>query len=93
VERITSSPTPGGILYCPDYVVNAGGVIQVEDEIHGYSEPRARAKATRIFDTLQTVLHQAREAGVTPSIAADRIAADRIASVGALRSVYLPGRR
>jgi valine dehydrogenase (NAD+) len=82
-----------GILYCPDYVVNAGGVIQVEDEIHGYSEPRARAKATRIFDTLQTVLHQAREAGVTPSIAADRIAADRIASVGALRSVYLPGRR
>src|SRR5690606_22721941 len=40
-----------GILYAPDYVVNAGGVIQVAAEIHGFDMARARAKASKIFDT------------------------------------------
>ena len=38
-----------GILYAPDYVVNAGGVIQVADERHGFSFERARARAEQIF--------------------------------------------
>ncbi len=40
-----------GILYAPDYVVNAGGVIQVADEIEGFNFERAKLRATRIFDT------------------------------------------
>ena len=40
-----------GILYAPDYVVNAGGLIQVADEVDGFSERRARARATSIYDT------------------------------------------
>ena len=40
-----------GILYAPDYVVNAGGVIQVADESHGFSFERARARAEQIFGT------------------------------------------
>ena len=51
----TSSPTPAstssladrGILYAPDYVVNAGGLIQVADELDGFSFERARPRATR----------------------------------------------
>ncbi|HVE98742.1 MAG TPA: Glu/Leu/Phe/Val dehydrogenase dimerization domain-containing protein [Mycobacteriales bacterium] len=77
------------VLYAPDYVVNAGGVIQVEDEIGGYSEARARAKAARIFDTTKAVFALAEADGVPPAVAADRIAERRMADVGRLRSVYL----
>ena len=80
-----------GILYAPDYVVNAGGVIQVEDEIGGYSEPRARAKAGRIFETTKAVFALAAAEGVPPAVAADRVAERRMADVGRLRSVYLRG--
>ena len=80
-----------GVLYAPDYVVNAGGVIQVEDEIGGYSEPRARSKAVRIFDTTKAVFSLADAEGVPPAVAADRIAERRMAEVGRLRSVYLRG--
>ena len=44
-----------GILYAPDYVVNAGGLIQVADEVDGFRESRARARATRIYDTTRCV--------------------------------------
>jgi valine dehydrogenase (NAD+) len=72
-----------GILYAPDYVVNAGGVIQVAEEIHGYDEARARAKAAEIFGTTARVLAAAAADGVPPSIAADRMAEDRMAAASA----------
>jgi valine dehydrogenase (NAD+) len=81
-----------GILYAPDYVVNAGGLIQVADEIEGYSEPRARAKAAGIFDTTLRIFRLAAAEGVTPSVAADRLAERRMIEVGGLRRVWLPGR-
>jgi valine dehydrogenase (NAD+) len=68
-----------GILYAPDYVVNAGGLIQVADEIGGYSEQRARARAAGIYDTTLRVLRLAAEEGVPPSVAADRLAERRMA--------------
>jgi valine dehydrogenase (NAD+) len=80
-----------GVLYAPDYVVNAGGLIQVADEIDGYSEPRARAKATLIFDTTKRLFELAAEARVPPAVAADRMAEQRMAEVGRLRGLYLPG--
>ena len=48
-----------GILYAPDYVVNAGGVIQVADEIEGFNFDRAKLRATRIFDTTREILQLA----------------------------------
>ncbi len=78
-----------GILYAPDYVVNAGGVIQVADEIAGFSMPRARARAEKIFDTTRHVLRVAADEGVPPSVAADRIAERRMAEVGRLRAIHL----
>jgi valine dehydrogenase (NAD+) len=80
-----------GILYAPDYVVNSGGLIQVADEIEGYSEARARAKATEIFDTTRRIFTLADAEGVPPSVAADRLAERRMQQVGALRKVWLPG--
>ena len=79
-----------GVLFAPDYVVNAGGLIQVADEIDGYSEPRARAKAERIFDTTKRMFELAAEAQVPPAVAADRMAEQRMAEVGRLRGLYLP---
>ena len=55
-----------GILYAPDYLVNAGGVIQVEDERHGFSFARAQAKAERIFDVALRVFRDRRRAGRLP---------------------------
>jgi valine dehydrogenase (NAD+) len=69
-----------GILYVPDYVANAGGLIQVADEIHGFDFDRARERAGRIFDTTRQILALADREGVSPDAAADRIAEDRIAA-------------
>jgi valine dehydrogenase (NAD+) len=68
-----------GVLYAPDYVVNAGGVIQVADELHGFDFDRAKAKATRIYDTTAAIFDRARADGVPPAVAADRLAEQRIA--------------
>jgi valine dehydrogenase (NAD+) len=79
-----------GILYAPDYLVNAGGVIQVEDERHGFSFERARTRATGIFDVALRVFEAADAAGVSPAVAADRLAEERMRSVGRLTGIRLP---
>ncbi len=78
-----------GILYAPDYVVNAGGVIQVADEIEGFDFDRAKLRATGIFDTTRRILQLAEDEGVPPAVAADRLAERRMAEVGRLRAIYL----
>lgn len=79
-----------GILYTPDYVVNAGGVIQVADEIEGFVFERAKHRATGIYDTTLEILRLAEVEGVTPAVAADRLAERRMADVGRLRTIHLP---
>ena len=78
-----------GIVYAPDYLVNAGGVIQVADELHGFSFDRARARAEQILGTTRQILAAAEADGVPPAVAADRLAERRIAEVGRLRGIYL----
>ncbi|NUS27054.1 MAG: Glu/Leu/Phe/Val dehydrogenase [Streptomyces sp.] len=67
-----------GILYAPDYVVNAGGVIQVADELHGFDFDRCKAKAARIYDTTLAIFARAKADGIPPAAAADRIAEQRM---------------
>jgi len=78
-----------GILYAPDYLVNAGGVIQVADELTGYDAARVRTRVDRIFDTTKQVLALAAADGVPPGVAADRLAERRIAAEGR-RPLLLP---
>jgi valine dehydrogenase (NAD+) len=68
-----------GILYAPDYVVNAGGVIQVADELHGFDFERCKAKAAKIYDTTLAIFARAKADGIPPAAAADRIAEQRMA--------------
>ncbi len=79
-----------GIVYAPDYVVNAGGLIQVADELQGFSFERARAGAAAIYATTRAVLRHAAEEGVPPAVAADRLAERRMTEVGRLRGIWLP---
>jgi valine dehydrogenase (NAD+) len=74
-----------GILYAPDYVVNAGGVIQVADELHGFDFDRCKAKAAKIFDTTLAIFARAKEDGIPPAAAADRIAEQRMHEAAAAR--------
>jgi valine dehydrogenase (NAD+) len=78
-----------GILYAPDYLVNAGGVIQVADEIEGFNFERAKSRAAKIFDTTRQILALASEEGVPPAVAADRLAERRMADIGRLRTIRL----
>jgi valine dehydrogenase (NAD+) len=79
-----------GIVYAPDYLVNAGGVIQVEDERHGFSFARAQARVTGIYDVALQVFRVADDEGVSPAVAADRLAEQRMRSVGRLATIRLP---
>ena len=69
-----------GILYCPDFVVNSGGVIQVADELDGFDFDRAKAKTAQIYDTTIEILELAASKGVTPTEAATHIADERMAA-------------
>ncbi|WP_430335196.1 Glu/Leu/Phe/Val family dehydrogenase [Rhodococcus sp. ACT016] len=67
-----------GITYAPDYCVNAGGLIQVSDELQGFSFKRAHERTNRIFDTTLDVLECAARENVTTAFAADRLAEQRM---------------
>ncbi len=69
-----------GILYAPDYVVNAGGLINVYDELMpgGYDEKRSLANAEKIKDNLREIFRISREEGLSTARAADRFAERRI---------------
>jgi leucine dehydrogenase len=73
-----------GILYAPDYVANAGGVINVYSELAGWTSERSLRKADEIFDTTLGVFEIAREQGIPTYRAADRLAERRIKAVGGL---------
>ena len=78
-----------GILYAPDYCVNAGGLVQVSDELEGFSFERARARASAIFQTTRTVLALAAAEGIPTALAADRLAERRMTDIGGLRKIWL----
>jgi valine dehydrogenase (NAD+) len=78
-----------GVLYAPDYVVNSGGLIQVADELEGFSFERAQQRSEKIFDTTLKVFALASSEGVPPAVAADRLAERRITEVGRLRGLWL----
>jgi valine dehydrogenase (NAD+) len=80
------------ILYAPDYCVNSGGLIQVADELEGFSFDRAEQRAAGIFETTRAVFELARTESVTPAEAADKLAERRMRDVGRLRGVWLPAR-
>ena len=81
-----------GVLYAPDFVANAGGLVNIAEELApgGYHPDLALAAVRRIFDTVTSVLKAAEEDGVTTAEAADRRAEDRIAALSAVHQMRIP---
>lgn len=77
------------ILYAPDYVINAGGLIQVADElgIGGYNEERTMKKCEHIYDKLLQIFEIAEEKDITTVDAADHIVKERIEMMKAVHNI------
>lgn len=71
-----------GILYAPDYVVNAGGLMNVFVELEGYSQERAFDKTKRVYDNVMKVFEVAKRDNISTNIAADRMAEERMQTIG-----------
>jgi len=74
-----------GILYAPDYVINAGGLMNVFVELEGYSPERAFDKTRKVYDNCLKTFEIADRDGVGTHTAADRMAEERIKTIGQLK--------
>jgi len=77
------------ILYAPDYVINAGGLINVYSELAGWSLERSKRKAGEIYRTLLHIFEIAEDAGLTNAEAADEVAIRRVGQVAKLHRTYV----
>ncbi|HTP80263.1 MAG TPA: Glu/Leu/Phe/Val dehydrogenase [Bacteroidota bacterium] len=76
------------ILYAPDYAINAGGLINVANELEGYSEKRALKQAEGIYEILRQIYKIAKADNVPTSVAADKLAENRIHSIGRIKQIF-----
>ena len=85
-----------GILYAPDYVINAGGLINVANELEGYNRERAVQQAAGIYNIVTEIFQIARDEKITTLIAANTLAERRIQNLGRIKNTYAgltPGNR
>ena len=80
------------IVYAPDYVVNAGGLINVANELEGYNRSRALTQAAAIYDITTQILRLSRDEGVTTLQAANAIAERRISALGRIKKTWVATR-
>ncbi|MBW4084403.1 Glu/Leu/Phe/Val dehydrogenase [Paenibacillus sp. S150] len=78
-----------GIVYAPDYVINAGGVINIADELNGYNKDRAYKQIAKIYDSITRILEISRTSGIPAYAAADHLAQERISLLKNSRSTFL----
>jgi leucine dehydrogenase len=88
-ERHGDALEEKGITYAPDYVINAGGLVNVNAELQGWTMERARNKAGEIYSTILTVFDIAKEEGIPSYRAADRLAERRIAAIAKVRQNFV----
>ena len=77
------------ILYAPDYVINAGGVINLQSEMGGYKPELAKVRTKQISQTLEKIFSIARVRNITTLEAADRLAEDRIQQARRVKKIYI----
>ncbi|MBL7902740.1 MAG: Glu/Leu/Phe/Val dehydrogenase [Bacteroidia bacterium] len=77
-----------GILYAPDYVVNAGGIINVYYELEGYNRERALAHAEKIYATTSNIFQLAKKEGIPTYMAANRLGEQRIEAIAKINAIY-----
>ena len=78
-----------GILYVPDYVINAGGLINVYVELEGYSEQRASHMTENIYHIVASIIDRAEKENILTVVASNRLAEQRISTLGRIHSRYV----
>lgn len=80
-----------GILYIPDFIINAGGVINVAEELNpcGYNKERAMRKVSMVFDNVKRVIQKSKEENIPTCIAADLVAEERIKTIAGIKDNYV----
>jgi leucine dehydrogenase len=82
-----------GILYAPDYAINAGGLISVGTEFYGGPHEMALKQAEGIYDTIRKIFTISKREKIPTYEASNRLAEDRIAKMSRLKSFHLPKNR
>jgi len=78
-----------GILYAPDYVINAGGLINVYQEIIGYDYDSVIRQIDIIYDRIREIIRTSKETNTPTYLVADQMAEKRIQMMSAISSIYL----
>ncbi|MCF8241512.1 MAG: leucine dehydrogenase [Melioribacteraceae bacterium] len=76
------------ILYIPDYVINAGGLINVANELEGYRQDRAMKQAEAIYEVVRNIIKVSLEQKLPTHAASNKIAEERLINIGKLRNIY-----
>jgi leucine dehydrogenase len=74
-----------GILWAPDFLINAGGLINVYSELHGFSREHAMAQAENIYQSTTAIFASAKRDNVTTIVAAKKQAESRIEAIGKVK--------
>lgn len=82
-----------GILYAPDYVINAGGLMNVYQELEGYSRERAERMTRGIYYNLMKIFRIADQEGITTAKAANQMVENRFARAGRSNNIFVPDRK
>ena len=77
-----------GILYAPDYAINAGGLMNSALELEGYSEAQANRSVARIHGIITRILQLAARESIPTWQAAHRLAEERLAAIGRIKLPY-----
>lgn len=80
-----------GIVFAPDYVVNAGGLAAVAASRRGRTQTEAMADVAGVFDTLKRILNRAQAERITTIEASNRVAEERIETLSRVGRVWVPG--
>ncbi len=78
-----------GIIYAPDFVINAGGLINVADELEIFNQERAKKKIEKIYDNILKVFEIVERDGIPSNIAVNRLAEERIEKMRKIRSTFI----
>lgn len=79
-----------GICYAPDFVINAGGLMNVYEELEGYNRERALQKVSGLFNAISNILETSKKDGLPTYKAANKVAEERIALLRDVKRTYIP---
>lgn len=82
-----------GILYAPDYVINAGGLMNVYLELEGYSRERAERMTRGIYYNLMQIFQISDRGGISTATAVDHMVERRLEKVGRASAIFMPHRK